>query len=474
MSDFLRQLTRKKPVDLTEYNKAADDTTLKKSLTTLQLAALGIGSTIGTGIFIVLNSADTVALAGPAVIISFIFAGLAAAFTALCYAELTSLVPIAGSSYSYAYVTLGELAAIFMAGCLLLEYGVSAAAVAVGWSEYVNNFLTNIHLPAFPDYLSASPWESGYHGIINLPAVILVGLCSLLLLRGTSESAKTNLIMVFIKIAVLIIFTVIAFTAFKASNFHPFATNGTKGIMVASGAIFFSYIGLDTVATGAAEVKNPQRQLPKAMIIACGTVIIVYLLVAIAAVGAQPAEKFADPNQQKAGLAKILENVTGNTGSSIIFAIGAIISIFSVTLVTIYAQTRILYVISKDGMLPKRFQKVDPATQVPVFNTIVVSIAIALLAGFAPMQYLQDTVSIGSVVAFVFVAIGVIILRIRQPHLTRTFKLPFGILIPVLAILSCVYILAGLHWRSYLSFILWSAIVIIFYLIWGRKNSQLP
>ena len=303
--------------------------------------------------------------------------------------------------------------------------------------------------------------------------MILVGLCALLLIRGTSESAAANAVMVCIKLGVLIMFGIIAFTAFNADNFADFAPHGASGVTAAAGTIFFTFIGLDAVSTAGDEVKNPQKTLPRALIIALLTVIAVYLFVAIAALGTQPWEAFEDESQQKAGLAVILENITGMTWPSIILAAGAVISIFSVTLVTLYGQTRILFAIGRDGLLPSKFAQVNPRTGTPVFNTIIVACAVATLAGFIPLSSLWDLVSIGTLVAFIVVAVGVMVLRKKRPDLPRGFKVPFYPVLPLLSIATCIYILTGLHISTYLWFLAWVGVVLLFYFLWGRRHSKL-
>ncbi len=297
---------------------------LKRSIGTFQLTMFGVGSTVGTGIFFVLSQA--VPEAGPSVIVSFIIAGIAAGLAAICYAELASAVPVSGSSYSYAYATLGEAVAMGVAACLLLEYGVSTAAVAVGWSGYVNKLLNNLFGFQMPHALSAAPWDAE-PGYVNLPAVILIGLCALLLIRGASESAMVNAIMVLIKLGVLGMFVIIAFTAYDADHLKDFAPFGVAGIGSAAGTIFFSFIGLDAVSTAGDEVKDPQKTMPRALIAALVIVTGVYVLVALAALGTQPWQNFGE--QQEAGLATILDNVTHGMWASTILAAGAVISIFT-------------------------------------------------------------------------------------------------------------------------------------------------
>jgi len=296
----LQQLFRRKPVPEMSAESGTDtgQSELARSIGLFQLSMFGIGATIGTGIFFVLSEA--VPEAGPSVILSFVLAGAVAGLTAICYAELASAVPVSGSSYSYAYATLGELPAIGVAACLLLEYGVSAAAVAVGWSQYVNELLDNLFNWTLPDSISNAP-EQG--GVLNLPAVILIILCTLLLIRGASESAKVNAIMVMIKIGVLVLFIAIGITGWNSDNLTPFAPEGLNGITTAAGLIFFSYIGLDAVSTAGEEVKNPRRTMPLAILIALVTVTTLYILTTLVAVAAQPSDQFKD---QEAGLSAIL------------------------------------------------------------------------------------------------------------------------------------------------------------------------
>ena len=463
---MLEQMLRRRPLINAPVAHGASHN-LKRSIGTFQLAMFGIGSTVGTGIFFVLSEA--VPQAGPGVIMSFIIAGIAAGLAAICYAELASAVPVSGSTYSYAYTTLGEVVAMGVAACLLLEYVVSTAAVSVGWSQYVNKLLENFTGHSLPQALSAAPWDTS-PGIINLPAVVLVVLCALLLIRGASESAAVNTVMVIIKLGVLVMFAVIAFTAFNADRFANFAPFGVAGIGAAAGTIFFSFIGLDAVSTAGDEVKDPQRTMPRALIAALLTVSAVYIVVTLAALGAQ---SWTDFEGQKAGLATILDNVTGANYWGEVLAAGAVISIFSVTLVTLYGSTRILFAIGRDGLLPSMFAKVNPRSMTPVNNTVVVATVVGLLAGLVPLDSLADMVSIGTLVAFITVSVAVIILRVREPDLPRGFKVPGYPVTPVLSVLACAYILFSLHWYTWLAFGAWVSVVLAFYFLWGRHHSAL-
>ena len=464
------QLTRKKPMAAKKGPHDGPD--LGRSFGTFQLMMFGVGATVGTGIFFVLQEA--VPDAGPAVVVSFLIAGLAAGLSALCYAEMASAIPVSGSTYSYAYHALGELVAMVIAACVLLEYGVAASAVAVGWSGYFNELLDKTIGTTIPDSLSYSPIPyDGTNGLVNLPAIVLVALCTLLLIRGASESAKVNTVMVLIKLSVLVMFIVIGLTAFEADRFDNFFASGSAGISAAAGTIFFSFIGLDAVSTAGEEVRDPQRALPRAIIGALIIVVTIYVLVAIAGVGAQPLEEFSSPDQESAGLSVILENITGNAGAGTILAAGAVISIFSVTLVSLYGQTRILFAMGRDRMLPDKFAEVNPRTLTPVFNTIVVGVVVAIIAGFVPSDYLWDTVSIGTLMAFSTVAIGVLVLRRTQPDLERPFKVPGYPVTPVLTVVACVYVLSGLAAITWVIFGVWLAIVMAFYFLWGRHHSRL-
>jgi basic amino acid/polyamine antiporter, APA family len=467
MASLREQVLRRKPVTAMTEETGADTEggELKRTISLFQLSLFGIGATIGTGIFIVFSEA--VPEAGPAVIFSFIFAGVVAGLTAICYAELASAVPVSGSSYSYAYATLGEGIAMVVAACLLLEYGVSAAAVAVGWSQYLNEAFDNLFGFTIPENLSNAPEQDG---IFNVPAVVLILLCMSLLIRGASESAKVNAIMVLIKVGVLILFIVVGVTGWDSDNLSDFTPFGVDGIEAAAGIIFFSYIGLDAVSTAGEEVHNPRRNLPLAIIFALITVTTLYVLVAIVAVAAQPVAEFEG---QEAGLSAILEKVVDSTWPSTVIAIGAVISIFSVTLVVIYGQTRILFAMSRDGMIPPFFHRLNPRTLTPVPATVLVAIVISILAGVLPIDFLAEMTSIGTLVAFLIVSVGVIVLRQRAPDLPRGFKVPGYPITPILSILGCFWIIKDLRAVTIYVFFGWSAVALLWYFFYGRRHSVL-
>ena len=480
----LQKLTRTKPVErMAEAGEETSSGGLGRTLGLFSLTMIGVGATIGTGIFFTM--VEAVPKAGPAVIVSFLIAALTAGLTALCYAELAARIPASGSSYSFAYATVGEFAAFIMAACLLLEYGLAASATAIGWSAYLNNFLQNAVHWQIPLALRAPMIVSGEHGAelhtgqFNLPPMMLVAMCGIMLSRGTRESATMNAVMVLIKLAILTFFVVIALSGFEAKNFVPFFNTdnskgfaGMVGVTAAAGTVFFSFISLDTVACGGEEVCNPRRNVPIGILAALAIVTVFYLFVAVAALGAQPAAKFAG---QEAGLAVILQTVTGRTWPAIVLSAGAVISVFSVTLATIYGQTRILYAISRDGLVPKVFQKIHPRTLTPVRNTIIVCIAVGLVAGLVDSEFLWDMVSMGTLTAFSVVSIAVPVLRYKQRAAPQSgFRLPFGpYVIPGLSITACLYIMKDLSITTLHVFTIWMTAAILIYVTYGLRNSHL-
>lgn len=456
-------LLRRKPVAQVEGEHPPE--ALHRSMGLFQLTMLGVGATIGTGIFVALTTA--VPAAGPAVILSFVLAGITAALTALCYAELASTIPVSGSSYSYAYATLGEFVAFIVGACLLLEYAVSASAIAVGWGQYLNEMLVDLVGWRLPDAIAKPP---GAGGVVNLPAVVLVGACMVLLLRGVKESATANAVLVVLKLLVLLFFVVIAFSGFQARNLTPFMPMGVAGVGAAASSIFFSYIGIDAVSTAGEEVKDPRRTLPLGIVLSLLIVTAIYILVALAAVGAQPWTAFKG---QEAGLAVILRNLTGQAWTSLVLCVGAIVSIFSITLVVMYGQTRILYAMSRDGLLPKVFQRLHPKTRSPDLNTYIVAAFIAILAAFVPLDVLVNLTSMGTLIAFAIVSLGVIILRRTQPDLPRGYRAPLYPLLPIASVAFCGYLIIGLPLDTWALFAAWVAGACAVYFGYSRRHSKL-
>ncbi|MDA0634107.1 amino acid permease [Nonomuraea sp. MCN248] len=441
---------------------------LRRTMGLWQLTLFSVGATLGTGIFVILGQA--VPKAGPAVVLSFVLAAITALFSALSYAELAGTIPVAGSSYSYAYATLGELVAWVCGWCLMLEYAVSVAAVAVGWGEYVNAFLESLAGWALPDAITRSPGQDG--GVVNLTAILIVLLATWVLLRGASESASANVVFVVVKVAVLLFFCAVAFTGFTAGNFSPFAPMGVAGITAAASQVFFSYIGFDAASTAGEEAKNPRRDLPWAIVLSLVIVTTIYVLVAVAAIGAMPWTDF-DPEGTEASLSLIADLATGSTWAGLIISFGAVIAIASVVLTVMYGQTRILFAMSRDGLVPRVFERVSPRRQVPAANTLIVTAFVCVLAGLVPLGHLAEATSIGTLFAFAIVNAGVLVLRYRRPDLPRSFRTPFFPATPVLGVVFCFLVMAGLAGVTWAAFGLWMLAGLLCYFLYGYRHSRL-
>uniref|UniRef100_UPI003692F372 amino acid permease n=1 Tax=Streptomyces sp. NPDC056527 TaxID=3345853 RepID=UPI003692F372 len=465
-SSGLAALTRRKPVErLVAEGGQGEGGSLRRSLSMWQLTMISIGATLGTGIFVVLG--DAVPKAGPAVTIAFVIAGLTALFSALSYAELAGSIPVAGSSYSYAYATMGELVAWVCGWCLVLEYGVSVAAVAVGWGEYLNELLDGTIGVTIPDVLSSAPGEGG---IVNLPGLIVVLLAMVFLLGGARESALVNTIMVFVKIAALVLFCAIGFMGFKSGNYADFMPLGMAGVSAAGASLFFSYIGFDAASTAGEEAKNPKRDLPRAIMLSLIIVTVLYVLVAAVAVGAW---NWKDFEGSEASLAAIMNDVSGQKFWGTLLAAGAVISIASVVLTVLYGQTRVLFAMSRDGLVPKVFGKVSGKTGTPRVNTVIVSLFCAALASVIPLGKLVDATSIGTLFAFALVNIAVIVLRRSRPDMDRTFRVPLGWTFPILGFGFCVYNMFSLDSITWVVFGCWMAVGLVFYFLYGMRRSRL-
>jgi APA family basic amino acid/polyamine antiporter len=464
-----QRLLRTKPTErLVAEGGHGEGGDLRRTMSLWQLTLFSVGATLGTGIFVILGQA--VPKAGPAVVLSFVLAAITALFSALSYAELAGTIPVSGSSYSYAYATLGELVAWICGWCLMLEYAVSVAAVAVGWGEYLNSFLRSLFGFTLPTAVTRSPGQDG--GVVNVTAILIVLLATWLLLYGASESATANAIFVLIKVAVLLFFCVVAFTAFRAGNFAPFAPMGVAGITAAASQVFFSYIGFDAASTAGEEAKNPRRDLPLAIIFSLAIVTAIYVLVAMAAVGAMPWTEF-DPRTTEASLSYIADLATGATWPGLVVSFGAVIAIASVVLTVIFGQTRILFAMSRDGLIPRVFQQVNPRRQVPVANTLIVAAFISVLAGLVPLGQLAEATSIGTLFAFAIVNVGVLVLRYRSPGLPRSFRVPLFPVTPVLGAVFCVLVMAGLAGVTWLAFGLWMLAGLVCYFLYGYSHSRL-
>ncbi|WP_031507787.1 amino acid permease [Streptomyces megasporus] len=460
------RLVRRKPVGrLVAEGGRGEGGTLRRSLGVWRLTTISIGATLGTGIFVVLGEA--VPEAGPAVVLSFALAGITALFSALSYAELAGTIPVSGSSYSYTYATMGELAGWVIGWCLILEYGVSVAAVAVGWGEYLNELLDGTIGATLPAALSAPPGDGG---VVNLPALLVVLLAMVFLLGGARESATANAVMVVVKIAALLMFCAVAAGGVRAGNYTPFAPLGLAGVNAAAATLFFSYIGFDAASTAGEEAKNPRRDLPRAIILSLIVVTVLYCLVAVIAVGAMPWQDFTG---SEAALAGILQDVTGHAFWSILLALGAVVAIASVVLAVLYGQTRILFSMARDGLIPTVFSRVHPRTGTPRANTLIVSAFCGLLAAVVPLGRLADATSIGTLFAFALVNLSVIVLRRTHPETPRGFRVPLSPLLPLLGFGFCLWTMAGLDLITWTVFGLWLAAGLVVYFAYGIRHSRL-
>ncbi len=443
-----------------------DGHTLNKSVNALGLTAMGVGAIIGTGIFVVIG--EGAKDAGPALFLSFILAAITCLFSALSYAELAAAVPISGSAYTYAYATLGELVAFIIGWDLILEYGVSVAGVAVGWGGNVNEFLDAAFNWTLPDVISKSYTEPG--GGLNLPAVFIVLAITALLVRGTRESARANLVMVFVKIVVLIFFIIAAFTAFNGDHFTPFAPHGVHGITSAAAVIFFAYIGFDAVSTGSEESENPGRDLPLAIVGSLTISTVIYILVAVAAVGVAPVSTLTGSD---APLAAALKDGAGISWAAGVLAFGALVAITSVVLVIMYGQTRIFFAMCRDGLMPRWFAEVNPRYGTPARLTIIFGILIAGLAATVPLDEIVKLVNIGTLFAFILVNIGVIVLRRTRPDMQRPFRTPLVPVFPIIGIGFCIYLMKDLPSTTWIRFFVWLVVGLIIYAAYGYKHSRL-
>ncbi|MFD3665067.1 amino acid permease [Streptomyces sp. NPDC058659] len=462
----LGALTRRKPVErLVMEGGQGEGGSLRRSLSMWQLTMISIGATLGTGIFVVLG--DAAPKAGPAVTISFVIAGLTALFSALSYAELAGSVPVSGSSYSYAYATMGELVAWVCGWCLVLEYGVSVAAVAVGWGEYLNELLDGTLGVTIPEQVSSPMGEGGF---INLPALVVVLLAMVFLMRGAKESARINSIMVAVKIVTLLLFIGIGFLGIKGGNYTPLAPLGIMGISAGAATLFFSYIGFDAASTAGEEAKNPKRDLPRAIMLSLLIVTVLYVLVAFVAVGAMPWQDFEDT---EAALAQIMTDVSGHTFWGVVLAAGAVVAIASVVFAVLYGQTRILFAMSRDGLVPRVFARVDAKSGAPRANVVIVSLFCGTLAAFIPLGKLADATSIGTLFAFGLVNVAVVILRRTRPDLPRTFKVALFPITPILGLLACGYMMFSLDMATWIVFGGWMVAGLVFYFQYGIRRSRL-
>ncbi|NBX52657.1 MAG: amino acid permease [Proteobacteria bacterium] len=435
----------------------------KKSLTAFDLVLIGIGCTIGTGIFVVTGTASAIH-AGPAIAVSYLISALVCLFAALAYAEIASMVPVSGSAYTYTYAVVGEFVAWLVGWGLVLEYGIGASAVANGWSGYMVGILESANI-ILPDYLT-KPTTAG--GLINLPASLIVLLIGLMLFVGTKQGVTFNRILVFVKLVVIFIFLVVATPMVKTVNYSDFMPFGFTGIMAGSAAIFYAYIGFDAVATTAEECKNPKRDLPIGIIVSLGVCALLYAVVALVLNGIV---NYTTLNNAEP-LARALRDNGSNIGSALV-STGAVAGITSVLLVLLYGQSRIFFVMSRDGLLPKKLSSIHKKYNTPHVSVILTTLGVALLAGVFSLETLSEMTSIGTLFGFIVVAMAVMILRIKQPNLKRSFKCPLVFVVAPLAILSCGYLTFELLTRNWHYFVVWTLCGILIYFLYGYRKSTI-
>lgn len=454
-----KSLFRTKPI-----NPALKDVVLRRCLTAFDLAMLGIGAIVGAGIF-VLTGVAAANEAGPGIILSYIVAGFACAFSAFAYAELSASIGGCGSAYGYSFAGLGELVAWIIGWDLLLEYSLVVSTVAIGWSGYVHNALMAMGL-SLPHALTANAYEGGF---VNLPAVLIIAFVSTLLVIGVKESVRVNRLLVFVKLAAIAIFVGVAVFHFNpGENWNPFLPFGWQGVMSGAAIIFFSYIGFDAVSTAAEESVNPQKDLPRGIIISLVVCTVLYMLVAGLLTGMIPYQELNVSSPISYGLLKLGYNFGGA-----LVSIGAIFGLTTVVLVFYYGLTRVFLAMSRDGLLPAKLAQIDDKRNTPVRIIILSGILMALIAGFTPIAKIAHLVNIGTLAAFMVVCLGVVVLRYTKPDMPRPFKSPFSPLFPILGVLFCLYLMLNLPALAWKAFLVWTFVGLIIYFTYSRQRSIL-
>jgi basic amino acid/polyamine antiporter, APA family len=457
---------------------------LRRTLGPANLVALGVGAIIGAGLFSITGLAAA-ANAGPAITISFVVAALGCAFAGLCYAEFASMIPIAGSAYTYSYATMGEFIAWIIGWDLVLEYALGAATVAISWSGYLIKFLEyyNIHIP--PE-LTLSPFQtvtlvdgSVVTGIMNLPATFIIVIVSLILIKGTQESALANAVIVALKVGVVLVFVILGWKYINPANYVPYIpeNNGTfgefgfSGIIRAAAIVFFAYIGFDAVSTAAQETKNPKRDMPIGILGSLVVCTILYILFAHVMLGLANYKEFAG----KDGIAPVAVAIAHTPyvflQQAVILAILG--GYMSVILVMLLGQSRVFYSMSQDGLLPKLFSEVHPKYKTPYKSNLLFMVFVSLFAAFVPAKVVGEMVSIGTLFAFVLVCIGIWVLRVKQPDAPRTFKVPLVPLIPILGVATCLFMMVFLPADTWIRLLVWMAIGVVIYFVYSRHRSVL-
>ncbi|MDQ2866957.1 MAG: amino acid permease [Verrucomicrobiota bacterium] len=480
-----------KPVDtLIAESKEVGEHTLKRTLGPLNLIALGIGAIIGAGLF-VRTAAAIADRSGPSVVLAFVVAGLGCTFAGLCYAEFASMIPVAGSAYTYSYATMGELVAWIIGWDLILEYAVAAATVAIAWSEYANLVLEWFGW-RIPYQWSHSPFEhmagGATHGIMNVPAIVILFLLTALLIRGTKESAFVNGIIVILKVAIVLLFIGIGWHFINPANHTPFIPaptlyttpqgithhyGGILGILGAAGVVFFAYIGFDAVSTAAQEARNPKRDMPIGILGSLALCTVLYVLFSYVLSGVATVQDFRSAGREASVAFAITKYMTGYEWLSRSVTIAILAGFSSVILVMLLGQSRVFYSMSHDGLVPRAFSAVHPRYRTPYKSNILFLIFTGAIAAFVPADVTGEMTSIGTLFAFMLVCAGVWIMRSRRPDLERGFRVPFLPVTATLGIIVCGAMIFGLGWTNWMRLIVWLAIGLVFYFSYGRSHSLL-
>jgi len=493
-------LFRKKSLDSLMAQAADSEKGLKRTLGAWSLIALGIGAIIGAGLF-VRTAAAAGEHAGPAVTISFMVAALGCCFAGLCYAEFASMIPIAGSAYTYAYTTMGELVAWIIGWALVLEYALGAATVSISWSEYLNKLLA-VFGTQVPFEWSHSPFEryldaAGvmHHGIINIPALIILALLSLLLMKGTEESATVNSIIVVVKVSIVLIFIALGWQFINPSNHHPyvipadappaqlrdgtlysyenFFRHGWGGILSGAGIVFFAFIGFDAVSTAAQEAKNPARDMPRGILGSLVICTLLYVLFSWVLTGVAPYTDFVKSGKEASVAYAIETYMHGYHWLSTLVTVAILAGFSSVILVMLLGQSRVFYTMATDGLLPKVFCQLHPKWRTPYKSNMILFVFVGLFAGFIPESVAGNLTSIGTLFAFILVSIGVVILRKADPNRPRPFKTPLVPIVPILGVLVCTAMIVGLDSATQITALIWMVIGLIIYFSYSKNNSRL-
>ncbi len=459
------------------------DKGLKRTLGAGNLIALGIGAIIGAGLF-VRTAAAAGEAAGPAVVVSFIIAAIGCAFAGLCYAEFASMIPIAGSAYAYAYVTMGEFMAWVIGWALVLEYALASATVSIAWSEYLNNLLGG----AIPYELCHSPFETsldGVRGIVNFPALLILVILTMILIKGTKESANLNAVIVFIKVAIVLLFIGIGWGFINEANYTPFVIPesspdhdvwnrfGWGGVLGGAGIVFFAFIGFDAVSTAAQEAKNPKRDMPIGILGSLIICTILYVLFSYVLTGVANWEEFKTAGKEASVAYAIQNYMPGYGWLAILITVAILAGFSSVILVMLMGQSRVFYSMSKDGLVPKVFSELHPKFRTPFKANWLLLIFVGLFAGFVPGSIAGDLTSFGTLFAFVLVCVGIWILRVKNPDAVRPFRTPLVPLVPILGILVCSAMIFSLDKDTLISAAIWMVAGLIIYFTYSKRNSNL-